>query len=71
MDTTTIGFDPACGARVREEDAVKLEVRGEIRWFCSDACATRFAATPWRFEDEEYHDRQPEAAPAPLVIDVF
>lgn len=54
---TTIGIDPVCNERVYAEDAVKFEVRGEIRWFCSGECAARFADAPWRFEDEEYHDR--------------
>ena len=57
MDKTTIGIDPVCSMRVYEADALKVEVRGEIRWFCSEDCARRFSATPWRFEDEEYNDR--------------
>ena len=51
-------IDPACGVRLRsDEAAVQLEVRGEIRWFCTEACARKFEATPWRYEDEEWVDR--------------
>ena len=50
-------IDPACGKRMRGDDAVQLEVRGEIRWFCTEECARKFEATPWRYEDEEWVDR--------------
>lgn len=52
-----VAFDPACGKRIRPDESVRIEVRGEIRWFCSDECAEKFLATPWRYEDEEFVDR--------------
>jgi YHS domain-containing protein len=55
-----VAFDPACGERLRPDRAVRREVRGEIRFFCSVRCADAFAAAPHRFEDEEYADRVSE-----------
>ena len=52
-----VAFDPACGRRLRPLQAVRREVRGEIRFFCSERCAEAFAAKPHRYEDEEYDDR--------------
>ena len=52
-----VAFDPACGRRLRPDRAIRREVRGEIRFFCSERCADAFAAKPHRYEDEEYDDR--------------
>lgn len=52
-------FDPCCQMLLRPDDAIVIEVRGEARWFCGEECASKFLDAPWRYEDEEFDDRQP------------
>ncbi len=53
-----IVIDPTCGKRLYEDQAFRTVVREELRWFCTEECARRFLESPWRYEDEEFSDRQ-------------
>ena len=57
-----MAIDPVCGEALRQETALVEEIRNEIRFFCGEECAARFANAPWRYEDEEWVDRQPQDA---------
>lgn len=45
-DLTVARVDPVCRMRVSEADAVRLPWDGDVRWFCSDACAELFVSRP-------------------------
>jgi YHS domain-containing protein len=59
MEGGRLVVDPVCGASLREEKAITAIVRREVRFFCSKECGRKFLAAPWRYEDEEWVDRQP------------
>lgn len=61
MEGGRLVVDPVCGACLHEKEAVTIVVRREMRFFCSEECGRKFRETPWRYEDEEWADRQPDS----------
>ncbi len=47
-DTSTVR-DPVCGMKVNPVTARHHEHRGQLQYFCSDRCRTKFIADPQRY----------------------
>jgi Cu+-exporting ATPase len=49
MDNTTVLKDPVCGMTVTTHSFHHLEHLGQVHYFCSTSCKTRFASNALRY----------------------
>jgi YHS domain-containing protein len=63
-------IDPVCGMQVETATApARAEYQGNVFWFCSDRCETKFVEAPARYADGKTGDRAATASgPSGYVI---